>query len=309
MKAEQRLFRSAALRLRWCPLLICACWLLPAPSSAQENVPQPVQVSEIAPRFHLLSTAEGNLLVYIDDETSFVAGLHSPALAGRAREILGSLEAPPARYVLMMEADSAPAYGDAGWGRLGSVTMAQEMLYVRMRQLAREAAAAGHTPGDLPIIGFSRVLQLWLKKNDVHIVHDFSGATDADAIVHFEEDGILMLGGLFNSDGYPHIDRTRGGTLDGMIRWLEFFVANFDPEKVEPIIPGRGPIATLADLRAYTEMLVTVKARVLELREGGKTVEDVVAARPTADLDARWGGGPVAPDDFVRMVYASLPNP
>jgi hypothetical protein len=71
------------------------------------------------------------------------------------------------------------------------------------------------------------------------------------------------------------------------------------------IIPGHGPISTKADLKAYRDMLATVRDRVAALKVEGKTLEETVAANPTADLDARWSGGR-EPGAFVGYVYASV---
>jgi len=71
---------------------------------------------------------------------------------------------------------------------------------------------------------------------------------------------------------------------------------------------GHGPLATRADLRDYRDMLVQVRDRIKVLILGGKTINEAVAAAPTKDFDATWGGGYVTPDIFTKMVYSSLPN-
>jgi len=210
-----------------------------------------------------------------------------------------------------MESDSAPVYGDGGWGRLGAVTLPPEMLYVRMRRLT-EASATGGTQlalqNELPQLGFSRVVQIFLKNAEVHAVHDRSGFTDADVIVHFEKLGVLLLGNIFTADGYPAIDLTRGGTISGLIRWVDWFTGNFSPQTIERIVPGRGPVATMKDLRDYRDMLVAIRDTVLAMRKSGKGLGEVMEARPTLRFDARWGHGPVTADQFVKMVYESPPG-
>ena len=68
------------------------------------------------------------------------------------------------------------------------------------------------------------------------------------------------------------------------------------------IIPGHGPLSNKAELRAYRDMLATVTDRIGKLVAEGKTVEDIAAAKPTADLDEKWGKGFVKPDTFAQMV-------
>ena len=74
------------------------------------------------------------------------------------------------------------------------------------------------------------------------------------------------------------------------------------------IIPGHGPLATKADLKAYRDMLATVAARIKEAKRAGKTVAETIAAKPTADFDAVWGKGFFPPHKFVEMVWKNLPN-
>jgi len=189
------------------------------------------------------------------------------------------------------------------------------MLYSRMRRPGGPngtdggGAGAGMPPDSaLPAMGFSEVLQLHIKGEDTHVIHQRAGYTDADAIIHFEGSGIAYLGPTFTSDGYPRIDTAHGGKLSGMIDTVDFFVTNFGqhPDAIEPIIPGRGPVATIADLRAYRDMLRAVHDRVRALAKAGKSLPDIVAAKPTAEFDAKWGHGPVTPDQFVAMVHEAV---
>jgi cyclase len=53
-------------------------------------------------------------------------------------------------------------------------------------------------------------------------------------------------------------------------------------------------------------MLRTVRNRIAALRAQGKTEDEIVAAKPTADFDARWGGGFMKPDARVGLVYDSM---
>ena len=72
------------------------------------------------------------------------------------------------------------------------------------------------------------------------------------------------------------------------------------------IIPGHGPLATKADLKAFRDMLVAVRDAVEPLVKAGKTLEQVMAAKPMAAFDAKWGKGFIKPDVFVGIVYADL---
>ncbi|HEX8242147.1 MAG TPA: hypothetical protein VF541_01580, partial [Longimicrobium sp.] len=125
--------------------------------------------------------------------------------------------------------------------------------------------------------------------------------------IHFEGAGLLYLNS-FTSDGYPDVDVEAGGTLRGVAETAAAFATNFAsaPDVIEPIVPARGPLARMQDLRDFRDMLVAVHGSITQLIEQGKTVEQAVAARPTAQFDARWGRGPVTPERFVRTAYAAI---
>jgi cyclase len=298
--------------LRW-TLATLAVLALSAASSAQTRVPAAGGVTdeEIAPGFHLLRDGADDLLVYAGPDASVVVGIQSPALAGRARALLDGLHAGPVRFAVAAESEAAPGYLDGGWGRTGALTLAHEMLDLRMEQWEKATREAGRSPlpgTALPATSFTGVFQVYLRQEEPHFIHERPGYANSDLIVHFEKAGILYLGNTFTTDGYPTVDMTRGGSLAGMIDTMDFFLQNFagNHAKLEPIVPGRGPVATFEDLSVYRDMLVAVRDRIRAQVDAGRTGEEVVAAHPTASLDARWGDGPVSPDAFVRMAYASV---
>jgi hypothetical protein len=307
------------------PLVIAlAQGLRPAAALAQQD-PSPVRVTQIKPRLYLIADSIDNLIVYAGKEASLVGGVQSPPLVARARTLLKSLNAPPVRHVVMMESEGAPHYGDGGWRKDGAMTFVHEALWARLWDTTHPSkdSLADGTPipssvvasgADLPLVGFSQVIMLYFGsgvEEEVHFIHERSGYTDSDLIGHFERSGVLYLGNAFTTDGYPLIDLQRRGRIAGVIATAEYFLTNFAerPEKVSVIVPGRGRPGTLADLRQYRDMLVTIRDSVQVLLQAGQTVDQVVGAKVSAALDARWGHGPVTPDQFVASVYKTLPRP
>jgi hypothetical protein len=75
------------------------------------------------------------------------------------------------------------------------------------------------------------------------------------------------------------------------------------------VVPGHGPVSNRAELAAYRDMLVAVGRKVREAVETGKSVEEVLASRPTAEFDERYAKGAVNPERFVRALYRDLSTP
>ena len=155
----------------------------------------------------------------------------------------------------------------------------------------------------LPVVTFNDAVTLHLNGDDVEAFHVPPAHTDGDAIVHFRRAGVVHMGDLFFNGMYPFVDLSSGGSFEGFIAAADRALALGEGTR---IIPGHGPVGTRADLRAYRDMLVTVRDRVKPLVQAGKTPAEVVAAHPLADLDAKWGNGFMKPEKFVEIVAQSL---
>jgi cyclase len=128
--------------------------------------------------------------------------------------------------------------------------------------------------------------------------------TDTDIYVQFVLSEVLHVGDTFFNGMYPFIDASTGGNIKGMIAAADQTLRMAGPRA--KIVPGHGALADREALMKYREMLVTVRDRVQKLKAAGRTEKEVVAAKPTADLDPAWGKGFVQPDEFVTIVYNTL---
>jgi len=262
--------------------------------------PTDVRTAEVAPNVYVLSVPSANAVVVADETGCFYAGVQLPALTDAAKELAKRLDR-PFRYAVMLEDETAPQLGDGGWGESGVLTITHESLYRRMRKAA---------PPALPLISFSNVMQFWLKKEEIHLIHnnDHNGFSNSDTIVHIEKAGVLYTGNLFTSDGYPSVCLDRDGSISRLIAFAEYIFRDFgaDVHLVEPIVPGRGPVATMQDLREYSSMLMAVSRRITEMATRNYPLKRILELEPTKEFDARWGGGPVSPAAFTVQVYESI---
>jgi len=128
--------------------------------------------------------------------------------------------------------------------------------------------------------------------------------TDSDLSIEFQEDNVIAVADTFWNRQYPYIDYSTGGSIDGMIRAAEANVANTNDETI--VIPGHGPIGDKSQLIEFRDMLVAIREKVADLKKQGKSLDEVVAAKPTADFDAKWAGFVVDGNFFTRLVYAGV---
>ena len=116
---------------------------------------------------------------------------------------------------------------------------------------------------------------------------------------------VVHMGDVLTNGSYPFIDTSSGGRIDGFVTAADQVLGGVG-EKTQ-IIPGHGPLATKADLQAFRDMLKTVRDRIAKLKAEGRTRDQAIAAKPTADYDAKWGGGFMKGDTFTGLAYDSLP--
>ena len=124
--------------------------------------------------------------------------------------------------------------------------------------------------------------------------------TTGDSAVFFRNHNAVHTGDTFISGGYPFVDADNGGDLDGLIHFSKSVLALCDEDTV--VIPGHGELSDAAGLRAWIAMLETVRGRIQALIDEGASLDDVVAAAPTADYDEALGD----PTIFVNRAYTTL---
>jgi glyoxylase-like metal-dependent hydrolase (beta-lactamase superfamily II) len=125
--------------------------------------------------------------------------------------------------------------------------------------------------------------------------------TDSDISVHFLEADIFHAGDTFWNRNYPFIDYSTGGSIDGTIRAAEANVAMVTNSMI--VIPGHGAVGGKADLILFRDVMVELREKVAKLKKQGRTLAEVIAAKPGARTDAEWGNGFQSPAMYLEWVY------
>jgi cyclase len=154
-----------------------------------------------------------------------------------------------------------------------------------------------------PTLTFADSIALHFNGADIDVIHVPSGHTDGDVIVRFRQPDVLFAADLFNNNDYTRVD-LRGGSIDGMIAAYRKLLPELD-DRVQ-VVPGRGRVGGKRDLEDYLAVMLALRERIATLIKDGKSTEQAVAAKPSADFDAKWGNGPVRPDQIVEEIYADL---
>jgi glyoxylase-like metal-dependent hydrolase (beta-lactamase superfamily II) len=152
---------------------------------------------------------------------------------------------------------------------------------------------AGAIPTD--VFDDERILKL--NGTTIALKHYAPAHTDSDISVHFTDADIFHVADTFWNGYYPFIDYSTGGSIDGMIRATEANLARVTDTVI--VIPGHGAVADKSQLAFYRDLLIDTREKVAALKKQGKTLGEIVAAKPTAATDAKWGNGFRSPRDFI----------
>jgi cyclase len=197
--------------------------------------------------------------------------------------------------------------GNENFGKMGTVILAREELRNR---LAKPAPGANGAPGvpapaaALPILTYSSPIIIHMNGEDVQVIPVPVAHTDGDTMVKFPAADVIMTGDFYRSAGYPNIDRANGGSLKGMLDGLNAVITAAGP--ATKIIPGHGATVDKTAVAAHRDMIMALRDKVARLVQQGMTVEQVTAAKPSAEYDARVPGAGTTGDRFVGQLYAEI---
>ena len=157
----------------------------------------------------------------------------------------------------------------------------------------------------LPTDLFTTERTLKLNNTTMNLKYYGPAHTDSDIGVRFAEVDVLHTGDTFWNGIYPFIDYSTGGSIDGSIRAADANLAATTDKTI--IIPGHGqPISNRAQLQDFRDMLVGIRENVATLKRQGRSLDDIVTAKPTAPYDEKWGNFVIGPALFTKLVYEGV---
>lgn len=279
-----------------------------ASSAFGQPAPVPIKVAKLTDRIFQISGDGGNIgLVVADDGLMMIDGGYAARDVELQKTIAG-VSSQPVRILFNTHWHPDHVGSNELLGRAGVKIVAhRNTTYWLSRQVKIESLNATVEPlkaEGLPVQTFTDGGKMNFGREKIEYKWIPNSHTCTDAYVFFSSANVLHTGDLFFNGSYPAIDYTTGGWIGGMAAALDKLLKVGDAQT--QIIPGHGRLATRDDMKAARDMVSTIYNRLLPLSKKHASIDEVLRANPVSDFEAKWGGGFLNGEQFLRTAYPSI---
>lgn len=267
-----------------------------------------LKIETINDSVHALFGRGGNMALCVGKDGVFLIDDQFAPVTPEIMKVVKSLGYEDVRFVFNTHWHQDHTSGNENFGKSGAVIVAHENVRERMSSdqfiavLDRQVKASPDIAK--PVVTFTRDIKFHLNGEEIEVVHMPHAHTDGDSLVFFKNANIVHMGDTFFNGLYPFIDRSSGGSVNGLIVGLEGVLARIDDETV--IIPGHGPLAKKKDLQFLLDMVKTIKQRVSKAIAEGKSLKETQEAGLTKEWDDPYGKIFLTPDQVIQIFYEDL---
>jgi glyoxylase-like metal-dependent hydrolase (beta-lactamase superfamily II) len=266
-----------------------------------------IKANKVTDKFYTLDGQGGTIGVLIGPDGVFMVDTQFAPLSEKIAAAVKQLSPQPIKFIVNTHVHGDHTGGDANFGKMGATIISREELRYRLAHPNPQANGQPGTPMaavGLPKQTYTDKFTLHMNGEEVQLIAIPRAHTDGDTMVYFPGLDIIMTGDFYRSVQYPNVDRANGGSLQGLIDGLGEVIGHAGPNT--KIIPGHGPTVDRSAVTAHRDVAIAVRDRVAALVAQGKSEDEVVAAKVTADLDPKVRDVGTTGERFIRQVYAEV---
>jgi cyclase len=266
-----------------------------------------IETVKLTPNFYVLNGQGGAIGVLTGPDGVLMVDSQFAPLTEKIVAAIKQVSNTPIKFLINTHVHGDHTGGNENLGKMGVTIIAREELRERLAHPPPGANGAPGTPAPaaaLPVITYDSPLTIHLDGENVQAIPIPKAHTDGDTLVYFPNANVIMIGDYFRSLGYPNIDRANGGSLPGMLAGIDTAIKLCNAQT--KVVPGHGAITDRNGLIAHRDMIIAIRDKIAPMVSQGKTLPEVVAAKPTADYDAKVPGVGTTGERFIGQVYAEL---
>ena len=268
-----------------------------------------IEVIKVSGTVYMLKGAGGNIGASVGDDGIVIVDDQYAPLADKIQAALKGITDKPVRFVINTHYHEDHTGSNEYFQKTAPI-----IAHDNVRKRLEEGGVAGNgasvkfdakpqPKGALPIITFDHDVTVHLNGEDIRALHFPAGHTDGDSIIYFPKSNVVHMGDDFVSYGFPFIDVSSGGSIDGMIDGVEKAIAQL-PADVK-VIPGHGPVSSLDDVRTYIKMLKDTRETVRAALKQKKTLDQMKKDK-ILDPWKKYSGDFISEDAYLETLYNSL---
>jgi cyclase len=294
--------------------------LMALPAFAQDEI----HILPVQGNVYMLVGPGGNVTVQIGSEGVLLVDTQSAEMSDKVLAAVRKLSDKPIRYILNTHVHPDHTGGNENLAKAGASLQGGANFMGRTARIVAHVNVYDRLNGQLggdaatPIASWptdtftTEQKDMFFNGEAVQLFHQPSAHTDGDSLVFFRRSDVINTGDIFVTTSYPIIDSQRGGSINGIIaalnRILEITVPGEKQEGGTLVIPGHGRLCDEHDVFVYRNMVTIIRDRIQDMIKKGLTLDQVKAAKPTRDYDARYGStsGFWTTDMFIEAVYRGL---
>lgn len=258
--------------------------------------------------YFVQSKAGGNLACCVGDQGILLVDSEYQQLNSALKKVLLKITDKDVKYIVNTHWHFDHVEGNGIFAKEGAMVLAHQNVRQRMEKGQKISIIDREVPASpweaLPKITYQDSMTLYLNKEEIRLFHVPKAHTDGDTLAYFKKANVIHVGDLVFQGGYPFIDISSKGSIDGLIAGIKTAVSLCDENT--KVIPGHGALMDRIDLKEYLQMLIDFREVMVGQIEDHKDLETVLKEKPTRELDKKWGKSRFPAQMFMRIVYLSL---